>query len=112
MGLYAHNDSLYMACRYQPWQLENRLTAEKTHQGGDRLYVPSVAYTTGDLNVHDVVMAKNQQLLFINTDFSCLAKLSISNRNIGSWKSATLGSTGFGKFWCAMKNCHGAIWTY
>ena len=76
MGLYAHNDSLYMACRYQLWQLENRLAAGETHQGGDRLYVPSVAYTTGDLNVHDVVMAKNQQLLFINTDFSCVATLS------------------------------------
>jgi uncharacterized protein (TIGR03032 family) len=34
-----------------------------------------VSYTTGDLNVHDVVVDKNQQLLFINTDFSCLARL-------------------------------------
>lgn len=41
----------------------------------DRLYVPSVSYTTGDLNVHDVVVDKNQKLLFINTDFSCLATL-------------------------------------
>lgn len=76
MGLYAQNDSLYMACRYQIWHLENRLAEGETHLGCDRLYVPSVSYTTGDLNVHDVVMAKNQQLLFINTDFSCLAKLT------------------------------------
>jgi len=75
MGLYAQNDSLYMACRYQIWQLENRLAAGETHQGCDRLYVPSVSYTTGDLNVHDVVVDKNQKLLFINTDFSCLATL-------------------------------------
>ena len=75
MGLYALNDSLYMACRYQLWQLENRLAAGETHQGCDRLYVPSVSYTTGDLNVHDVVVDKNQKLLFINTDFSCLATL-------------------------------------
>jgi len=75
MGLYAQNDRLYMACRYQIWQLENRLAVGETHLGGDRLYVPSVAYTTGDLNVHDVVVDKNQKLLFINTDFSCLATL-------------------------------------
>jgi uncharacterized protein (TIGR03032 family) len=76
MGLYAHNDSLYMACRYQLWQLENRLAAGETYQGGDRLYVPCTAYTTGDVNVHDVVLDKQQKLLFINTDFSCLATLS------------------------------------
>ena len=55
--------------------MENRLEAGETHQGCDRLYVPSVSYTTGDLNVHDVVVDKNQKLLFINTDFSCLATL-------------------------------------
>jgi uncharacterized protein (TIGR03032 family) len=75
MGLYAAQDSLYMACRYQIWQLQNRLAAGETHRGCDRLYVPAIAYTTGDLNVHDVVLDKNQKLLFINTDFSCLAAL-------------------------------------
>ena len=76
MGLYSQNDNLYMACRYQIWHMKNRLTEGETYQGCDCLYVPSIAYTTGDLNVHDVVMAKNQKLLFINTDFSCLATLS------------------------------------
>ena len=75
MGLYLRNDSLYMACRYQLWQLENRLAAGENHLGADRLYVPSVSYTTGDLNIHDVVMTKEHKLLFINTDFSCLATL-------------------------------------
>ena len=75
MGLYARDNSLYLACRYQLWQLENRLAAAETYLGCDRLYVPSVAYTTGDLNVHDVVMTQDGKLLFINTDFSCLASL-------------------------------------
>jgi uncharacterized protein (TIGR03032 family) len=74
MGLYAKNDSLYMACRYSIWQLENRLAAGESHQGGDKLFVPCISYITGDLNIHDVVMT-NDQLLFINTDFSCLATL-------------------------------------
>lgn len=75
MGLYARGDSLYMATRYQIWQLENRLAKDERHQGGDRLYMPSQSHTTGDLNVHDVVVTQAQQILFVNTDFSCLATL-------------------------------------
>ena len=75
MGLYAHQNSLYMATRYQLWQLENRLAPGENYQGHDRLYIPSQSHTTGDLNVHDVVVNKHGQLLFINTDFSCLAVL-------------------------------------
>ncbi|MFI3155094.1 MAG: TIGR03032 family protein [Methylococcaceae bacterium] len=75
MGLYADGERLIMSTRYSIWHLENRLAAGETHLGCDRLYMPSVSYTTGDVNMHDVVMAKNQKLLFINTDFSCLATL-------------------------------------
>ena len=75
MGLYARDNSLYMACRYQIWQLENHLADGESYADADRLYVPSTAYTTGDLNVHDVVMTQDDKLLFINTDFSCLATL-------------------------------------
>jgi uncharacterized protein (TIGR03032 family) len=75
MGLFAQGDELVMACRYQIWRLENRLAPGETHRDGDRLYVPSQSHTTGDLNVHDVVFDKNGRLLFVNTDFSCLATL-------------------------------------
>lgn len=75
MGLYLRDESFYMACRYQIWQLENRLAHGETYHGCDSLYVPCTAYTTGDLNVHDVVMTAAQKLLFINTDFSCLSAL-------------------------------------
>lgn len=75
MGLYGDDKRLYMSTRYQIWQLENRLAPGETHQGGDCLYIPSISYTTGDLNVHDLVVDLDQNLLFINTDFSCLARL-------------------------------------
>jgi uncharacterized protein (TIGR03032 family) len=75
MGLFAEGDSLFMACRTQIWQLENRLAPGELHTGQDRLYVPALAHTTGDLNVHDVVRDKHGRTLFINTDFSCLAAL-------------------------------------
>src|SRR5690349_149971 len=75
MGLYAKDGNLYMATRYQLWQLENRLAKDEQHHGCDRLYVPSQSHTTGDLNVHDVVVTPQQEILFINTDFSCVATL-------------------------------------
>ncbi len=75
MGLYYFDNSLYMACRYQIWQLENRLNPEENYFGCDRLYVPYIAYTTGDLNVHEAVKSSGGQLVFINTAFSCIATL-------------------------------------
>ncbi|NHZ42516.1 TIGR03032 family protein [Massilia sp. CCM 8693] len=75
MGLYAGEDSLVMSTRHAIWQLENRLAPGQTHAGCDRLYVPARSHTTGDLNVHDVVRDRHGETLFINTDFSCLARL-------------------------------------
>jgi protein O-GlcNAc transferase len=75
MGLYVDGERLIMSTRYQIWELENRLAAQETHHQHDRLYVPNQSYTTGDLNVHDVVVDSDRNILFINTDFSCLATL-------------------------------------
>lgn len=73
MGLYAQGDRLYMSTRYQIWQFENHLMPGETYQEADRLYVPSLSYTTGSLNVHDLVLGRDGTPIFINTDFSCLA---------------------------------------
>lgn len=76
MGLFAQGARLYLGTRYQIWQLDNLLADGETRQGCDRLYSPKLAHTTGDLNVHDVVLDGDGKLLFVNTDFSCLARLS------------------------------------
>jgi len=86
MGLYASDDSLYMSTRYQIWQLENRLAKNEQHQGGDRLYVPTQSHTTGDLNVHDAVVTDEQKVLFVNTDFSCVATLQAGFSFTPIWK--------------------------
>jgi uncharacterized protein (TIGR03032 family) len=75
MGLYLDHQRLIMSTRYQIWALENRLAPGEDYQGSDRLYIPSTAHTTGDLNVHDVTIDRRQNLIFVNTDFSCLATL-------------------------------------
>ncbi|QFY90806.1 TIGR03032 family protein [Magnetovirga frankeli] len=78
MGLHwqAETDTLTLGCRYQLWQLANRLPAGQSHEGGDRLYVPRQSWITGDINAHDVAIDREGRLLFVNTDFSCLASLN------------------------------------
>jgi protein O-GlcNAc transferase len=76
MGLFAKGNRLYLSTRYQIWQMDNLLGAGEKRQGCDRLYAPKLGHTTGDLNVHDIVIDGAGELLFVNTDFSCLARLS------------------------------------
>lgn len=76
MGLYATSERLYMSERYQLWQFDNALAPGETYNGYDKLYVPRIGHTTGDLDVHDVAVDKNGRVIFVNTLYSCLATLS------------------------------------
>lgn len=76
MGLCADGDSLWLATLFQIWRLDNALPAGQRHEGYDRLYVPRVAYTTGDVDVHDLAVDRRGRLVFVNTLFSCLATLA------------------------------------
>jgi uncharacterized protein (TIGR03032 family) len=76
MGLFVAGESLWMAARCQIWRLDNLLGPGQLHEGGDRLYVPAVSYTTGDVNAHEVVLGPDGQPIFVNTAFSCLATLA------------------------------------
>lgn len=84
MGLYATSERLYMSSRYQLWQFENALEPGEVRNGYDRLYVPRIGYTTGDLDIHDIAVVPplskealgGEQVIFVNTLFCCLATLS------------------------------------
>uniref|UniRef100_Q3ASM1 N-acetyltransferase domain-containing protein n=1 Tax=Chlorobium chlorochromatii (strain CaD3) TaxID=340177 RepID=Q3ASM1_CHLCH len=86
MGLWWQPDMLLMGCRYQLWELDNRLPQGQRHEGGDRLYVPRCSYITGDINAHDVAFDKQGRLLFVNTDFSCLAVYDPDYSFVPIWK--------------------------
>ncbi len=73
MGLYATPDTLYLSSLYQIWRFENSLFPKQLYKGYDRLYVPQLAYTTGDIDVHDLVVDNSGRLVFVSTLFSCLA---------------------------------------
>lgn len=76
MGLYADSERLLLATRFQVWQLNNILDRGEIDNGYDRLFVPRIGYTTGDLDIHDLNLDNNQRPLFVNTLYSCLATLS------------------------------------
>jgi len=75
MGLWGDGQTIWMSTLFQLWRLENVLTAGEQHQNHDRLYVPKVGYTTGDLDIHDIVVDERGRVVFVATSFNCLATL-------------------------------------
>lgn len=76
MGLGGDTQTLWMSSRYQVWRFENSLLPGQVFNGYDRVYIPQMAYTTGDLDIHDIIMGPNHKPVFVNTLFSCLATVS------------------------------------
>jgi uncharacterized protein (TIGR03032 family) len=76
MGLWADGQTLWLSSLFQLWRFQNVLPPGQLHQGGDRLYVPKVGYTTGDLDTHDVAVEDGGRVVFVATRFGCLATLS------------------------------------
>jgi len=76
MGLWSNGQTLWLSSAYQLWRLENILAADELSEGYDRLYVPQVGYTTGDIDIHDVAGAADGRVVFVSTLFSCLATCS------------------------------------
>jgi uncharacterized protein (TIGR03032 family) len=90
MGLWADRQTLWMSSRYQIWRFENALRPGEVHQGSDRLYVPRIGYTTGDLDVHDIAIAADGRPVFVATSFGCLANLSERFSFTPLWRPAFL----------------------
>ena len=52
----------------------------------DRYYVPRVAHTTGELDIHDISVLGDGRIVFVNTLYSCLALLSPVHAFTHFWK--------------------------
>jgi uncharacterized protein (TIGR03032 family) len=87
MGLWADPQHILVATLFQLWRLENVLTpGQRTNEGADHHYVPRVAHTTGDLDIHDVAVMADGRIVFVNTSYSCLALLSPTHSFRVLWK--------------------------
>ena len=78
MGCWASPDArtIWMSSQYQLWRFENAMAPGEMHQGYDSLYIPRAAFTTGDLDIHDVAVEDSGRVVFAATHFNCLATLS------------------------------------
>src|SRR4051794_25568676 len=76
MSLCSDGHTLWLSTLYQLWKFVNYVPAGGDANGFDRLYAPLLAYTTGDIDVHDVTVDRNGRVVFVNTLFGCLATVS------------------------------------
>lgn len=86
MGLWAEPQRLWMSSLFQLWRFENILAPGATDDGYDRLYVPTMSYTTADVDVHDVAVDGTGEPLFVCTLFNCLARPSPTHSFVPVWK--------------------------
>lgn len=88
MGLSVKNDTIWMSSKYQLWRIENALDPGISHDGYDRVYIPRIGYTTGDLDMHDVGIDADGHPVFVATSFSCIATISQTRSFKPLWKPA------------------------
>jgi uncharacterized protein (TIGR03032 family) len=86
MGLWADGQTLWLSTLYQLWRFENLLKPGEMHEGHDRLYVPKMANTTGDIDIHDVAIDHSGRPLFVSTSFGCIATLAERSSFMPLWR--------------------------
>ena len=86
LGLWSDSQTIWMSSLYQMWRFENVLDPGQVAGGYDRLYVPQVGYTTGDLDIHDVAVEASGRVVFANTLFGCLATPSDTHSFVPLWR--------------------------
>jgi uncharacterized protein (TIGR03032 family) len=86
MGLCASGTSLLMGTRSQIWRFENAVAPGESHDGFDAVFVPQVSYVTGNLEAHDMALDSDGRVIFVNTQFSCLATTSGRYSFVPVWR--------------------------
>lgn len=99
MGLAVSPDArtIWVATLYQLWRLDDYLAPDTTETTGvidstaaraghDAMFVPTLAHTTGELNIHDVCLNEHNEPTFVATLFNCIATPAIGRSFTPIWK--------------------------
>lgn len=86
MGLWSDGQTIWMSSLFQLWRFENATPPGQSADGFDRLYVPRVGYTTGDIDIHDIQVDASGRPIFVNTLFNCLATVSEKDSFVPLWR--------------------------
>ncbi len=68
------------------WRFGNVVPAGKALDGHDAVYVPRIAWFTGDVFAHDVALPPSGRPVFVNTMFSCLAAVDEASSFRAVWQ--------------------------
>ncbi len=89
MGLAVDAQRLCLGTAYQIWELRNiPAVAPKLEPLGkhDACYLPRQIHVTGDIDIHEMAIAQDRQLWFVNTRFSCLCTLDLDHSFVPRWR--------------------------
>ncbi|MCA9127266.1 MAG: TIGR03032 family protein [Planctomycetales bacterium] len=88
MGLAYHQGHLAIGCGAQIFECFNvpavahKLPPEGRH---DACFMPRRSHLTGDIDIHEMVLSKDDKLWFVNTSFSCLCNLDLRSSFFPVW---------------------------
>ncbi|MCC5638816.1 TIGR03032 family protein [Nostoc sp. CHAB 5844] len=86
-GLYITDERIYLGTKAQIWQLDNALTPGQVYDGYDKLYIPRIGYTTGDLGIQDLaVESENNRIVFVSSLLNCVATVNDRYSCTPLWK--------------------------
>ena len=86
MGVSTDGQTLWLATAYQVWRMEHQFDHRARNAGYDRLFVPRVSFTTGDLDLHDIAVDAVGEPVFVATLFNCLATVSTADSFRPLWR--------------------------
>lgn len=87
-SVWARGDQIWLSTLYQIWSFTNVLPAGTVYKenGSDRLYCPRISFVTGALNAHEIEVDAKGRVIFVNTQYSCLAVPDIHNSFRPLWR--------------------------
>jgi uncharacterized protein (TIGR03032 family) len=90
MGIGIEDDKMVVATKDEVIVFRNspQLATHYPRNPGvyDALYMPRASYHTGLIDIHDIDFGANDEILAVNTSFSCLAKIDSNYSFTPIWK--------------------------
>jgi uncharacterized protein (TIGR03032 family) len=92
LGVAAVGGSLYLAGVNSILRFENVVPRGQQLEGHDAVFVPQIAWYTGDVFAHDVGALPSGRPVFVNTLFSCLATVDDQTSFRPVWRPRFIGA--------------------
>ncbi|QNA86877.1 TIGR03032 family protein [Sphingomonas sp. So64.6b] len=92
-GLCRDGDRLFVGSMFQIWRLENMLKpGQYANDAYDRVLVPRCAHTVNYVDTHELGIDLDDQIVFVNSRYSCLATIDEKFSFRPLWKPRFISS--------------------